>query len=105
MRQKAEQFILWLGDFVEDSQSGRPSVKRYGLALAVTVLCGVMLGLGSVVTVAAIDSTGRDQVDIVRMACDTLEVISGLVLMAVTGNYLFDKASARAAKQEANKTQ
>lgn len=95
MREKAEQFILWLGDFVEDSQSGRPSVKRFGLAMAVTVLCGVMLGLGGVITASVLASTGRDQVDIVRIAADTLQIIAGLVLAAVTTGYLVDKAAIR----------
>jgi len=104
MRQKAEQFILWLGDFVEDSHSGRPSVKRFGLALAVTVLCGVMLGLGGVISYAMLMATGRDQVDIVRIAADTLQIIAGLVLAAVTTGYLVDKASNRKANIDEHKT-
>lgn len=104
MRAKAEQFILWLGDFVEDSHSGLPSVKRFGLALAVTVLCGVMLGLGGVITASVISSSGRDQVDIVRIAADTLQIIAGLVLAAVTTGYLVDKASNRKASTDEHKT-
>lgn len=95
MREKAEQFILWLGDFVEDGATGRPSVKRFGLALAVTVLCGVMLGLGAVIAYAAYTATGRDQVDIARIASDALVWIAGAVLAAVSGSYVFDKALAR----------
>ena len=92
MRGKIESFILWLGDFVEDGVSGRPSVKRFGLALAVTVLCGVMLGLGSVIAYAAFTATGRDQVDIARIAADALVWIASAVLAAVSGSYVFDKA-------------
>lgn len=95
MLEKIERFILWLGDFVEDGVSGRPSVKRFGLALSVTVLCGVMLGLGAVVAHAAITSTGRDQVDIARIAADALVWIASAVLAAVSGSYVFDKALAR----------
>jgi hypothetical protein len=105
MHEKIEQFILWLGDFVEDSHSGRPSVKRFGLALAVTVLCGVMLGLGSVISYAMLMATGRDQVDIVRIAADTLQIIAGLVLAAVTTGYLVDKASNRKASTDESNRQ
>jgi hypothetical protein len=100
MRQKLEQFFLWLGDFVEDSNTGLPSVKRFGLALSVTVLCGVMLGLGVVIAFAAYSATDRDQVDIVRIAADTLQIIAGLVLAAVTTGYLYDKASIRKAGKD-----
>ena len=89
------QFIMWLGDFVEDGTTGKPSVKRFGLALAVTVLCGVMLGLGSVIAYSALVATGRDQVDIARIAADALTVIAGLVLAAVSGSYVLDKALTR----------
>ena len=95
MREKIELFVLWLGDFVEDGTTGRPSVKRFGLALAVTVLCGVMLGLGSVIAYAAFTATGRDQVDIARIASDALVWIASAVLAAVSGSYVFDKALAR----------
>lgn len=89
------KFILWLGAFVEDGASGKPSVKRYGLALTVTVLCGVMLGLGGVIACAALSSTGRDQVDIARIAADALVWIAGAVLAAVSGSYVWDKALSR----------
>lgn len=92
MRQKIEQFLMWLGDFVEDGVTGKPSVKRFGLALAVTVLCGVMLGLGSVIAYSALVATGRDQVDIARIAADALVWIAGAVLTAVSGSYVLDKA-------------
>lgn len=92
MRQKIEQFLMWLGDFVEDGITGKPSVKRFGLALAVTVLCGVMLGLGSVIAYSALVATGRDQVDIARIAADALVWIAGAVLTAVSGSYVLDKA-------------
>lgn len=93
--ESAKKFILWLGDFVEDGSTGKPSVKRFGLALSVTVLSGVMLGLGAVVAYSAVITTGRDQVDIARIAADALVYISGLVLTAVSGSYVLDKALTR----------
>lgn len=99
---RALQFIMWLGDFVEDGTTGKPSVKRFGLALAVTVLCGVMLGLGSVIAYSALVATGRDQVDIARIAADALTVIAGLVLAAVSGSYVLDKALTRKKKNDIN---
>lgn len=99
---RALQFVMWLGDFVEDGTTGKPSVKRFGLALAVTVLCGVMLGLGSVVAYSALVATGREQVDIARIAADALTVIAGLVLAAVSGSYVLDKALTRKKTNDSN---
>ncbi len=100
MLQKFEIFILWLGDFVEDAHSGRPSVKRFGLALAVTVLCGVMLGLGLVVAYSTFTAENATKLEMVRSCADTLEVLAGLVLAAVTTGYLVDKNAARKAKKD-----
>lgn len=101
MREKIEQFVLWLGDFVEDGISGRPSVKRFGLALAVTVLCGVMLGLGAVIAYSTFTAENVSKLEMVRSCADTLKVLAGLVLTAVTTGYLVDKNAARqAAKDE-----
>jgi len=88
-------FILWLGKFVTDSQTNKPSVKRYGLALSVTVLCGVLLGLGAVISIAVINSSGRDQVDIVRISAETIQWVSAALLTAVSGSYVADKALSR----------
>jgi len=95
-----KEFILWLGKFVTDSQTGKPSVKRYGLALSVTVLCGVLLGLGAVISIAVINSSGRDQVDIVRISAETIQWVSAALLTAVSGSYVADKALARGKQNE-----
>ncbi len=101
MREKIELFVLWLGDFVEDGNTGRPSVKRFGLALPVTVLCGVMLGLGSVIAYSTFTADNASKLEMVRSCANTLEVLAGLVLAAVTTGYLVDKNAARkAAKDE-----
>ena len=62
------KFVLWLGRFVHDSTSDQPSVKRFGLAITVTVLCGVLFGLGVVIAVSVLNAIGREQVDMVRIA-------------------------------------
>ncbi len=100
MREKIEQFILWLGDFVEDGSTGRPSVKRFGLALAVTVLCGVMLGLGAVISYSTFTADNASKLEMVRSCANTLEVLAGLVLAAVTTGYLVDKNAARKAVKD-----
>lgn len=103
MREKIEQFILWLGDFVEGGSTGRPSVKRFGLALAVTVLCGVMLGLGAVISYSTFTADNASKLEMVRSCANTLEVLAGLVLAAVTTGYLVDKNAARkAVKDDSN---
>ena len=84
-----------MGKFVTDSQTNKPSVKRYGLALSVTVLCGVLLGLGAVISIAVLNSSGRDQVDIVRISAETLQWVSAALLTAVSGSYVADKALSR----------
>lgn len=88
-------FIKWLGQFVTDSHTTKPSVKRFGLALTVTVLCGVMFGLGVVMSIAAVNSLGRDQVDIIRICAETIQWVSTALLTAVSGSYVDDKALAR----------
>jgi hypothetical protein len=101
VREKIEQFILWLGDFVEDGVSGRPSVKRFGLALSVTVLCGVMLGLGAVIAYSTFTADSASKLEMVRSCADTLKVLAGLVLAAVTTGYLVDRASIRKSNSDA----
>lgn len=84
-------FLKWLGQFVTDTQTSKPSVKRYGLALTFTVLCGVMFGLGIVIAFAVVNSSGRDQVDIVRIAADTIQWVASGLLMAASGTYVADR--------------
>lgn len=91
----AMSFIKWLGDFVRDSKTGKPSVKRFGLALAVTVICGIMFGMGMSVAMIAIESTQESKTEIVRIVCGTIENLSYAVLMAVTTGYLYDRTQER----------
>ena len=85
-------FLKWLGQFVTDSQTLKPSVKRYGLALSFTVMCGIVFGLGIVISIAVVNSSGRDQVDIVRIAADTIQWVSSALLMAASGTYVADRS-------------
>lgn len=85
----------WLFRFVQDSRTGQPSVKRYGLALAITVMCGIMLGMGASICYVVLNSDLKSQVDMVKVCCSTLENIAFIVATCVTGNYLLDKANAR----------
>jgi hypothetical protein len=96
-------FVIWLGDFVEDSRTGRPSVKRFGLALAVTILCAVMGALGGVAAGVTWNLQDTEKsVELVRELLSALTWLAGLVLSAVTTGYLVDKNQARksASKQE-----
>ena len=95
-------FIKWCGQVIADSQTSKPSVKRYGLALAVTVLCGVVFGLGIVISIAVVSSNGRDQVDIVRIAADTVAWVSTALLTAVSSSYVADKAVTTLSKGKQN---
>ena len=96
------KFVLWLGRFVHDSTSDKPSVKRFGLALTVTVLCGVLFGLGFVIAKAAITSVGHDQVEMVRIASETLIWTSTALLGTVGGTYVTDKALGRKSNDTSN---
>lgn len=80
-------FILWLGDFVEDGTTGKPSVKRYGVALGATVLAVVMSYLGYVIGQAVIDSAGEDRVKAAQIAKDALSDVVMWFSLLVTGNY------------------
>lgn len=88
-------FTKWLGDFVRDSKTGKPSVKRFGLALAVTVICGIMFGMGASVSIIAIESNQESKIEIVRIVCGTIENLGYAVLMAVTTGYLYDRTQER----------
>ena len=96
------QFAKWLGRFVHDSTSDKPTVKRFGLALTVTVLCGVLFGLGFVIAKAAITSVGHDQVEMVRIASETLIWTSTALLGTVGGTYVTDKALGRKSNDTSN---
>jgi len=85
----------WIFRFVQDSHTGQPSVKRYGLAITVTILCGILLGLGAVIGIACVNAVGKEQVDIVRIAASTIEWTSTALLGAVSGSYVADKALSR----------
>lgn len=86
-------FILWLGKFVHEPKTDTPSVKRYGLALAVTVLCGVMFALGFSLTYALVHADNQYSVEMVRIISDCLQVLAGLVLTAVTTGYLVGRTT------------
>ena len=89
------KFFRYLSRFVEDGRTGTPSIKRFGLALAVTILSAVMLSIGIVVCYVTISAPSGAIIDLVRILCGTLEMLAGLVLTAVTTGYLVDKAQAR----------
>lgn len=102
MQTNKMKFILWLGRFVHDSTSDKPSVKRFGLAITVTVLCGVLFGLGLVIAKAVVTSAGHDQVEMVRIAAGTIEWTSTALLTAVSGSYVADKALGRKSNDSSN---
>ena len=95
-------FITWLGDFVRDSKTGKPSVKRYGLALAVTVLCGIMAGMGTAITILTASADSQSQIEIIRIVCNLLENLALMVLTAVTTGYLVDRTQERKLNAQAN---
>lgn len=90
-----ERFLIYLSKFVEDSKTGAPSVKRFGLALAVTILCGILAGLVTTVCLITLQAQPQYVPEIIRTICGTVEVLAGLVLTAVTTGYLVDKAKER----------
>lgn len=98
--EKLYSFLLWLGEFVADSKSGKPSVKRYGLALCVTVLCFVMLAIGGVIAAITYHAPIPQAIELVRILSGTLEILAGLVLTAVTTGYLVDKATSKGKNDE-----
>jgi hypothetical protein len=96
------KFILWIGRFVHDSTSDKPSVKRFGLAITVTVLCGVLFGLGAVIAKAVVTSVGHDQVEMVRIASETFVWTATALLGTVGGSYVADKALGRKSNDTTN---
>lgn len=89
-------FLTWLAAFVAEGHTGRPSVKRFGFALAVTVLALVMGLFGGVMcAVAWMGHAGPHAVDLLRIVSGSLEVLAGLVLTAVTTGYVAGKAVER----------
>ena len=98
----AMSFIKWLGDFVRDGKTGKPSVKRFGLALSVTVICGIMFGMGASITIIAIEASESAKPEIIRTICNTLENLAYAVLTAVTTGYLVDRTQERKMNQANN---
>jgi len=92
-------FLRWIGRFVEEGASGNPSVKRFGFALCVTVLTGVMGAFGGVMAAVVWMEHGSAQaVELVRIVANSLEIISGMVLASVTTGYVAGKAVERPRK-------
>lgn len=93
-------FLTWLAAFVAEGRTGRPSVKRFGFALAITVLSAVMGVFGGVMGgVAWMSHGGPQAVELVRIISNSLEMIAGLVLTAVTTGYVAGKAVERPRKE------
>ena len=89
-------FLRWMGRFVEEGSTGRPSVKRFGFALCITVLSALIGLFGGVMAGVAWMSHGTAQaVELVRIVASSLEVISGMVLASVTTGYVAGKAVER----------
>jgi hypothetical protein len=92
-------FLRWMGRFVEEGTTGRPSVKRLGFALCITVLSAVIGVFGGVMGGVAWMANGSPQaIELVRIIASSLEVISGMVLTAVTTGYVAGKAVERPRK-------
>lgn len=83
--------LTWLAQFVQDSKTDKPSVKRYGLALVVTVLTGVLFGFGGAIALAILDAHDDNQIEMVRIAASSMEWISTALLATVGGTYTIDK--------------
>lgn len=91
--------MRWLGRIVEEGSTGRPSVKRFGFALCVTVLSAVIGLFGGVMGGVAWMAHGSEQaIELVRILANSLEVVAGLVLAAVTTGYVGGKAVERPRK-------
>jgi hypothetical protein len=89
-----------MGRFVEEGTTGNPSVKRFGFALCVTVLSVVIGVFGGVMGGVVWMAHGSAQaIELVRIIAGSLEVISGMVLGAVTTGYVAGKAVERPRKE------
>ncbi|MFJ3685588.1 hypothetical protein [Pseudomonas sp. NPDC090208] len=94
------QFLRWMGRFVEEGSTGRPSVKRFGFALCITVLSAVLGLFGGVMAGVTWMAHGGDQaIELVRIIANSLEIIAGMVLGAVTTGYVAGKAVERPRKE------
>lgn len=94
-------FLRWIGQFVEEGITGRPSVKRFGFLLCITVLSAVIGLFGGVMGVLAWMGHGSaEAVELMRILANSLEVISGMVLASVTTGYVAGKAVERPRKGE-----
>ncbi len=96
------RFIFWLGSFVVDSKTGKPSVKRVGLAMSVTALVMIMLVFAGVAAAVVwlSHNDASDRAQLVGRLVDGITYIAGLVLAAVTTGYLVDKSSQRKHEKE-----
>lgn len=93
-------FLAWLAAFVAEGSTGRPSVKRFGFAMAITVLSAVMGVFGGVMAgVVWMSHGGPQAVEMVRIVADSLQMVAGLVLTAVTTGYVAGKAVERPGKE------
>lgn len=92
-------FFQYLAQFVQDSKTDKPSVKRYGLALVVTVLTGVLFGFGAAIALAILQSKENSQIEMVRIAASSMEWISTALLATVGGTYTIDKHLGRKNEQ------
>ena len=96
MKDALMRVLLWLGRVMEEGETGRPSAKRFGLILSITVLASVMGLIGGVIAGVTWYANGTPQaIELVRIVSGTLEVIAGLVLTAVTTGYVAGKAVER----------
>lgn len=89
---KLDQFFKWLASVVEDSKTGLPSTKRVGFMMAISILCLILAVFAGVMAGLTMKSAGTPQaLEMFRMLSTSLELISGMVLTAVTGGYIAGK--------------
>lgn len=90
-----KDLLIWLRRVCEEGSNGRPSAKRFGLLLAVTVLSVVMGLFGGVLAGVTWTAQAAQSLELARIMASSLEVIAGLVLTAVTTGYVAGKAVER----------
>lgn len=95
----------WLMRVCEEGSNDRPSAKRFGLLLSVTVLSLVMALFGGVLAGVVWQAQAPQTVELARIMASSLEVIAGLVLTAVTTGYVAGKAVERRQPKENGKTE
>ncbi len=93
---KAFVFLFtWLMRVCEEGSTGRPSAKRFGLLLSITVLSAVMGVFGGVLAGITWVADSGNSLELARLLANSLEVIAGMVLAAVTTGYVGGKALER----------